>query len=49
MEASGGFEIDKLNDNNYHIWKQRIELLLAFRDLWEVVFRKPARELGHRP
>jgi hypothetical protein len=41
MESSGGFKIDKLNDNNYHTSKQEIELLLAFRDLNEVVFKTP--------
>jgi Domain of unknown function (DUF4219) len=41
METSGGFKIDKLNDTNYHTWKLKIELLLALRDLWEVVFETP--------
>ena len=27
----GGFKIDKLTASNYHTWKQKIELVLAFR------------------
>jgi hypothetical protein len=34
----GGFKIDKLTARNYHTWKQKIELVLAFRELDEVVF-----------
>ena len=34
----GGFKIDKLTASNYHTWKQKIELVLAFRELNEVVF-----------
>jgi Reverse transcriptase (RNA-dependent DNA polymerase)/gag-polypeptide of LTR copia-type/Integrase core domain/GAG-pre-integrase domain len=34
----GGFKIDKLTSSNYHTWKQKIELVLAFRELDEVVF-----------
>jgi hypothetical protein len=34
----GGFKIDKLTASNYHTWKQKIELVLAFRELDEVVF-----------
>jgi hypothetical protein len=45
MESSGGFKIDKLYDNNYHTWKQKIKLLLAFRDLDEVVFEDPPADM----
>jgi hypothetical protein len=45
MESGGGFKIDKLNDNNYHTWKQNIELLLAFRDLDEVMFEAPPADM----
>jgi hypothetical protein len=45
MESSGGFKIDKLIDNNYHTWKQKIELLMAFRDLDEVVFEDPPADM----
>jgi hypothetical protein len=34
----GGFKIEKLTASNYHTWKQKIELVLAFRELDEVVF-----------
>jgi hypothetical protein len=34
----GGFKIDKLTASDYHTWKQKIELVLAFRELDEVVF-----------
>ena len=27
------FKIDKLTDSNFHVWKQRMELILAFREL----------------
>jgi gag-polypeptide of LTR copia-type len=43
---TGGFKIDKLNDKNYHTWKQKIELLLAFRDLDEVVFGDPPPDMA---
>jgi hypothetical protein len=45
MESSVGFKIDKLSDNNYHTWKQKIELLLAFRDLDEVEFEDPPADM----
>lgn len=32
MDASGGFKIEKLSESNFHIWKQKIELVLAFRE-----------------
>ena len=25
----GGFKVVKLNDDNFHVWKQRIQLVLA--------------------
>jgi gag-polypeptide of LTR copia-type len=34
----GGFKFDKLISSNFHIWKQKIELVLAFRELDEVVY-----------
>jgi hypothetical protein len=37
---------DKLNDKNYHTWKQKIELLLAFRDFDEVVFGDPPPDMA---
>jgi hypothetical protein len=46
MDSSGGLKIDKLNISNYHTWKQKIELLLAFRDLDDVVFGDPPSDTG---
>ena len=35
MDSSGAgvFKIEKLGESNYHVWKQKVELLLAFREL----------------
>jgi hypothetical protein len=42
MDA-GGMKIEKLGSDNHHAWKQKIELLLAHRDLYDVVFEpRPA-------
>lgn len=37
MENLGGFKIEKLGDNNFHVWKQKVELVLAFRELDDVI------------
>jgi hypothetical protein len=37
----GGLKIEKLNNRNYHTGKQKIEMVLAFRDLHEIVFEAP--------
>lgn len=37
MENLGGFKIEKLGDSNFHVWKQKVELVLAFRELDDVV------------
>ena len=29
----GGLKIEKLGENNFHVWKQKVELVLAFREL----------------
>jgi hypothetical protein len=44
----GGFKIYKLTASNYHTWKQKIELVLAFRELDEVVFNAPSPSSGKR-
>ena len=38
------FKIEKLSDSNYHVWKQKVELVLAFRELEDhiVESRPPA-------
>lgn len=33
MDSLGGFKVEKLGDENFHIWRQKVELLLAFREL----------------
>lgn len=33
MDGLSSLKIDKLRDNNFHVWKQKIELVLSFRDL----------------
>lgn len=37
MESLGGLKIEKLSDDNFHIWKQKVEFVLAFRELDDVV------------
>jgi gag-polypeptide of LTR copia-type len=37
-DSFGGFKIDKLTASNYYTWKQKIELVLAFPELDEIVF-----------
>ena len=32
-DGLGGFKIEKLGDDNFHVWKQKVELVLAFREL----------------
>ena len=29
----GSIQVEKLRDDNYHVWKHRIELILGLRDL----------------
>lgn len=34
MESGAGmFKIEKLSESNFHVWKQKVELILAFREL----------------
>lgn len=33
MDGGGAFKIEKLGESNYHVWKRKVELLLAFREL----------------
>ena len=40
MEDQGGvgsIRIDKLTDSNFYVWKQKIQLLLALRDVDEYI------------
>ena len=34
---SSNLNADKLSNSNFHAWKQKIQLTLAFRDLDEVI------------
>ena len=36
-ESSGSVRIEKLNDSNFHAWKRKIQLLLAYRDLEDYI------------
>lgn len=31
--GSGMFKIDKLSESNFHVWKQKIQLILVFKEL----------------
>jgi len=34
MDSSGGmFKIEKLSESNFHVWKHKVELIFAFREL----------------
>ena len=37
----GGFKVVKLNDDNFYVWKQRIELVLAYRELDDLITDDP--------
>lgn len=41
MNASGGLKIEKLLESNFHIWKQKIDLGLAFRELSDHLEDRP--------
>lgn len=36
--------ITKLNNENYQVWKYKVELLLVKEDLWNVVSEEPPAE-----
>ena len=36
-ESSGSIRIEKLTDTNFHSWKRKIQLLLAYRDLEDYI------------
>ena len=49
MDGLSGFKIEKLRDSNFHVWKQRVELLLAFRELDGVITKSaPSDEVELR-
>lgn len=39
---SGALQIEKIFDYNYHVWKQRIELVLAYREVDDAIFKENA-------
>lgn len=41
MDSSGIFKIKKLSESNFHIWKQKIELVLPFRKLSDHMKKRP--------
>lgn len=48
MESSpstlGGFQLEKLREDNFHVWKHRIELVLGLRDLDDVITDPPPKD-----
>lgn len=41
MDSFSGIKVEKLGEDNFHTWKQKVELLLALRDLDEHLTSKP--------
>lgn len=37
MDLEKGIKIDKINRSNFHIWKPKAELILAYREVDDVV------------
>lgn len=37
MESLGGLNVEKLNDTNFHIWKQKFNFVFEFLELDSVV------------
>jgi hypothetical protein len=47
--TSNAQNIEKLNGNNFHTWKRKIEFFLHEKDLWEITSREllpPKVEFG---
>ena len=40
--SSGMFKIEKLSDSNFHVWKQKVQLILSFRELDDHIADEPA-------
>ena len=40
----GSITIEKLRNDNYHVWKHRIELVLGLRDLDQYLFEVPPQD-----
>ena len=42
--GSSSIRVEKLNEHNFHAWKQKIQLLLAFKELDELIEDDPPRD-----
>lgn len=45
-EKFGSIKIDKLTDSNFHIWKQKIDLILTYREVDEVASQDNPHKSG---
>ncbi len=41
MEFTGGIKLEKLNNTNFHAWKQKIQLVLSLRELEDFINDDP--------
>ncbi len=41
MEVTGGIKLEKLNNTNFHAWKQKIQLVLSLRELDDFIDDDP--------
>ena len=46
--SSGVFKLDMLDDNNFHIWKVRIDQLLYYRELDDYLHDEPPGDREER-
>lgn len=42
----GGIKIDKRGDSNYHVWKEKIYLILTYREIDETIAQENPSEKG---
>lgn len=43
MDWNGGMIVaEKLTESNFHTWKQKVELVLSFRELEDQIIKTPA-------
>lgn len=40
----GSIKVEKITDTNYHTWKKKIQLLLAYRELLDYIHKDPPSE-----
>lgn len=48
MDNLGSLKIDKLAENNYHIWRQKVELLLSFKELGDHIKENDTDQGDHQ-